>query len=161
MVTSLTNVIIHLGYSDIGDPWFQCEFCNSNMWYNERTRSGRHSPFPKFSLCCGKGKIQLPFLKEPPTLLQHLLLAKNAADAKNFQQHIRMYNMMFAFTSPGAKLDRSLNNGRGPPTIRIQGQSCHRIGSLLPPVGQTPKFAQLYIYDTENEVQNRMSAICR
>ncbi|GAU29146.1 hypothetical protein TSUD_59130 [Trifolium subterraneum] len=29
------------------------------------------------------------------------------------------------------------------------------IGSLLPEAGTTPKFAQLYIFDTENEVENR------
>ncbi|KAF1887915.1 hypothetical protein Lal_00023923 [Lupinus albus] len=67
--------------------------------------------------------------------------------------------MMFAFTSLGAKIDRSFNNGRGPPTIRIQGQPCHRIGSMLPLPGQLPKFAQLYIYDTEHEIQNRMNGI--
>ena len=31
----------------------------------------------------------------------------------------------------------------------------HRIGSLLPEDGQQPKFAQLYIYDTEYENNNR------
>jgi hypothetical protein len=30
----------------------------------------------------------------------------------------------------------------------------HRNGSLLPPNGSPPKFIQLYIYDTANEVQN-------
>lgn len=67
--------------------------------------------------------------------------------------------MMFAFTSPGAKLDNKFNSSRGPPTIRIQGQSCHRIGSLLPMPEQSPKFAHLYIYDTENEIQNRLQGI--
>ncbi|CAK8542455.1 unnamed protein product [Lathyrus sativus] len=67
--------------------------------------------------------------------------------------------MMFAFTSPDAKLDNRFNNGGGPPTLRIQGQSCHQIGILLPPEGQPPKFAQLYIYDTENEVHNRMQGL--
>ncbi|KAF1877359.1 hypothetical protein Lal_00038275 [Lupinus albus] len=52
-----------------------------------------------------------------------------------------------------------MNSGRGPPTIRIQGQPCHRIGSMLPLPGQFPKFAQLYIYDTEHEIQNRMEGI--
>jgi len=51
--------------------------------------------------------------------------------------------MMFAFKSPGAKVDNSYNNGHGPPNLRIQGQTCHRIGSLLPPARQMPKFAQL------------------
>ncbi|KAF7841548.1 uncharacterized protein G2W53_003846 [Senna tora] len=34
-----------------------------------------------------------------------------------------------------------------------------QIGSLLPIEGKQPKFAQLYIYDTENEIKKRMSAI--
>ncbi|KAF1883293.1 hypothetical protein Lal_00030401 [Lupinus albus] len=67
--------------------------------------------------------------------------------------------MMFTFTSLGAKIDRSINNGGGPPTIRIQGQPCHRIGSMLPMSGQFPKFAQLYIYDTEHEIENMMNGI--
>ncbi|KAI5413759.1 hypothetical protein KIW84_058058 [Lathyrus oleraceus] len=67
-----------------------------------------------------------------------------------------MYNVMFAFTSPGAKVDNRFNNGRFPPNFRIQGQSCHRIGSMLPMSGQNPRFAQLYVYDTENEIENRM-----
>ncbi|CAK8532151.1 unnamed protein product [Lathyrus sativus] len=67
--------------------------------------------------------------------------------------------MMLAFTSPGAKLDNHFNNGGGPPTLRIQGQSCHRIGSLLPPKGQPSKFSQLYIYDTKNEVHNRIQGL--
>jgi hypothetical protein len=129
------------------------------MWYQERMDKFRHSANPKFTMCCGKGKVQLPLLKQPPKVLQDLLFQNDSTESKKFQQKIRMYNMMFAFTSPGAKLDNRFNNGRGPPNIRLQGQSCHRIGSLLPVPGQAPKFAQLYIYDTENEIQNRMQGI--
>ncbi|XP_057414959.1 uncharacterized protein LOC130709848 [Lotus japonicus] len=64
---------------------------------------------------------------------------------------------MFAFTSIGGKVDCGLNDGRGPPQFVISGQNYHRIGSLLPVEGDNPKFAQLYIYDTRNEVQNRMN----
>ncbi|KAF1878012.1 hypothetical protein Lal_00041761 [Lupinus albus] len=67
--------------------------------------------------------------------------------------------MIFAFTSLGAKIDRSINNDGGPPTIRIQGQPCHHIGSMLPMLGQFPMFAQLYIYDTGHEIKNRMNGI--
>jgi hypothetical protein len=63
---------------------------------------------------------------------------------------------MFSFTSPGMEIDKGNKNVRGPPTLRIQGQTCHRIGSMLPESGQKPKFAQLYIYDTENEIDNRI-----
>ena len=66
---------------------------------------------------------------------------------------------MFAFTSPGAKLDNSINDGRGPPTIRIQGQPYHRIESQLPMPIKQPKFTQLYIYDIEHEIQNRLQTV--
>jgi hypothetical protein len=66
---------------------------------------------------------------------------------------------MFAFTSPGMKFDNKFNKkGRGPPVLRLQGQPVHRMGSLLPKDGETPKFAQLYIYDTGNEVDHRIKS---
>jgi len=63
---------------------------------------------------------------------------------------------MFSFTSSGMNFDTTTNKGRGPPNFRMQGQTCHRIGSMLPVERQRPKFAQLYIYDTENEINNRI-----
>ncbi|XP_072080936.1 uncharacterized protein [Arachis hypogaea] len=62
---------------------------------------------------------------------------------------------MFAFTSFGGKVLDSMNDGRGPPQFIISGQNYHRIGSLLPDAGQKPKFAQLYIYDTQHEIMHR------
>jgi len=64
---------------------------------------------------------------------------------------------MFAFTSLGVDIDRSINTGRGPYIFRINGVVHHRIGSLIPEEGNRPQYAQLYIYDTENEVQNRLA----
>ncbi|KAL5170455.1 Replication protein A DNA-binding subunit B [Glycine soja] len=139
------------GYFDLGDQLMQCSHCNANMWYDERVSKDKRTTNPRFSLCCGNGKVELPLLQNPPKYLYQLF--------KNYQQNIRTYNMMFAFTSAGIKFDKSINHSRGPPTIRIQGQPCHRIGSMLPIPGKEPKFAQLYIFDTENEVQNRINAI--
>jgi len=59
----------------------------------------------------------------------------------------------------GANIDRSMNDGRGPPMFKISGQIHHRIGSILPDHGNPPKFIQLYIYDTTNEVRNRLHAL--
>jgi len=146
-------------YVDIGDPLFICKECNAYMWYEERINKKRRSTNLTFHMCYGNGKVQLPTLKDPPIVLQHLLFDNESKESKNYQNHIRTYNMMFVFTSPAAKVDTTFNNGKGPPNLRIQGQSCHRIGSLLPvPLG-LPKFVQLYIYDTENEVQNRMKSL--
>lgn len=60
--------------------------------------------------------------------------------------------MMFSFTSMDGKVDHSFNSGRGPYCFRLHGQNYHTLGSLLPVNGQSPKFSQLYIVDTENEV---------
>ncbi|PNX97915.1 helicase-like protein [Trifolium pratense] len=56
----------------------------------------------------------------------------------------------------GMEIEGCKNGGIGPPNLRIQGQTCHRIGTMLPEIGDTPKYAQLYIYDTENEIDNRL-----
>ncbi|KAM0064560.1 putative helitron helicase-like domain-containing protein [Helianthus debilis subsp. tardiflorus] len=67
---------------------------------------------------------------------------------------------MFSFTSMGGKIDSSINKGKAPYIFRLSGQNYHSIGSLLPTNGSKPKFSQLYIYDTENEVSNRQSIFC-
>ncbi|XP_019191165.1 PREDICTED: uncharacterized protein LOC109185656, partial [Ipomoea nil] len=59
----------------------------------------------------------------------------------------------------GGKIDRSVNKNGGPPIFRINGQNFHYIGSLLPVDGKKPHFAQLYIYDTNNELSNRINSV--
>ncbi|KAL3038294.1 hypothetical protein AAZX31_01G123700 [Glycine max] len=144
-------------YIDTGDPVWECPHCKAMMWYDERINKDKQTNKPRFSLCCSDGKIQLPLLHEPLHPLNHLLLNNQDPKDKNFQQYIRIYNLMFVFTSPGIKFDKSYNTGKGPPTFRIHGQTHHLIGSLLPMPNNPPKFAQLYIYDTDNEIINRLS----
>ncbi|XP_019167686.1 PREDICTED: uncharacterized protein LOC109163399 [Ipomoea nil] len=59
----------------------------------------------------------------------------------------------------GGKIDRGVNKNGGPPVFRINGQNFHYIGSLLPVDGKRPHFAQLYIYDTNNELSNRINSV--
>lgn len=66
---------------------------------------------------------------------------------------------MFSFTSLGGIVDNYINNGGGPYVCCINGQNHHKIGSLLPMDGDTPRFAQLYIYDTANEIPNITKAL--
>ena len=68
---------------------------------------------------------------------------------------------LFAFTSLGGKVDRSVNNGIGPYVFHLNGQNYHRIGSLLPIEGEKPTFAQLYNYDTDNEIGHRIDAVIK
>ena len=65
---------------------------------------------------------------------------------------------MFAFTSFGATTESNTSDSHGPYIFKISGQIHHLMGSLLPLNNDFPKFAQLYIYDTENEIHNRMSS---
>ncbi|XP_048621802.1 uncharacterized protein LOC111206909 [Brassica napus] len=67
--------------------------------------------------------------------------------------------MVFSFTSLGGKIDKSLKKGRGPQMIQLHGENYHLMGSLTPPEGDHAKFGQLYIVDTENEVENRFNAL--
>jgi len=64
---------------------------------------------------------------------------------------------MFAMTSMGAKVIDSINDGHGPYVFKISGQVCHRVGSLIPSEGRRPEYAQLYIFDTDHEVSNRIN----
>ena len=66
---------------------------------------------------------------------------------------------MFAFTSNGAKIDQTINDGSGPYVFNISGQVHHLMGSLLPTENKSPKFSQLYIYDSNNEIANRIQAV--
>lgn len=143
------------GCLDLGYPEIQCKWCKAQVWIEERAEKSRPpNDSTEFSICCQKGFVDIPLLEETPKLLVSLLNGTEPR-SKHYQQNIRAYNSMFAFTSLGGKVFSKLNNGNGPPQFILSGQNYHRIGSLLPEPGTTPKFAQLYIYDTQNEVQNR------
>lgn len=124
------------------------------MWIEEKVRDSPLS-HPKFNLCCRSGQVVLPLLPDSPEFLQ-----EKFNDAK-FRENIRAYNSLLSFTSMGGKIDHSVLDGRGPYSFRISGANFHRIGSLLPEPGTNPKFAQLYIYDTEHETHNRMGVMSR
>ncbi|KAF8077513.1 hypothetical protein N665_1031s0003 [Sinapis alba] len=75
-------------------------------------------------MCCMRGKIKLPLLKEPPAFLQDLL-TKDDAISKHYQENIRALNMMFSFTSLGGKIDNSVNMGKGPKIFKLHGENFH------------------------------------
>lgn len=152
--SSLTRNVIQttaaVEYMDLGECTQICEFCGANFWYEERLRSGRVRSRPKYTLCCKGGKVALTYPLPVPNLLKELFT--NA----RFMMTIRAYNNMFSMTSFGASVDETINDGSGPYVFKVAGQVSHWIGSLCPKVGDSPRFLQLYMYDTENEVANRM-----
>nr|XP_043619863.1 uncharacterized protein LOC122591677 [Erigeron canadensis] len=145
-------------YIDHGDQIHVCANCHAMMWEAEMLRGNKNGKKRSFSLCCKNGQVQLPDAIEPPPLLRNLFKGSHTRST-NFMNNIRAYNTMFSFTSMGGKVDKSVQSGRGPYCFRLQGQICHRMGSLLPSAGEQPKFSQLYIHDSENEVQHRLNAL--
>jgi hypothetical protein len=101
----------------------------------------------------------LPPYQQPPQPLLSLLTSPSSPLSKHFWDHIKQYNSMFAMTSMVARVIDSVNDGHGPYVFKISGQVCHRIGSLIPTQGARPEYAQLYLFDTENEVSNRMNIV--
>lgn len=87
------------------------------------------------------------------------LHTKDDAISRHYQQNIRALNMMFSFTSLGGKIDNSVNLGKGPKVFKLHGENCHLIGSMKPKPTESAEFSQLYIHDTQNEVQNRIAAL--
>ncbi|KAL7583175.1 hypothetical protein Lser_V15G43646 [Lactuca serriola] len=140
-------------YFDHGDQIIICQICHAKLWKDESVR-GQKKDNTSYSLCCGYGKVELPPLKEAPSSYRNLYRSVDSK-SKHFMKNIRRYNSMFSFTSMGGKVDSSINKGNAPYIFKLSGQNYHSIGSLLPTPGSRPKFCQLYIYDTENEISNR------
>ena len=95
-------------------------------------------------------------MNEDPDEL-YMLFISSSEEAREFKRCVRIYNNSFAFTSLGVKLDKKLcSMSKGVYTFRAQGQVYHRIRQLVP-TKDPPSFYQLYFYDTEHELQNRLN----
>jgi hypothetical protein len=141
---------------------FSCPHCNALHWKEEGLQKSTRAN-PKFSMCCSQGTVKLPVANDTPEPIRVLLTeTRRNANGKvvwtdrtaHFQQYIRSYNNSVAFTSLGTKLDRAITdtmNAAGVYTFRIQGAFHHSMGSLLPPPGDRPRFAQVYLYDSAEE----------
>ncbi|KAL3652344.1 hypothetical protein CASFOL_002025 [Castilleja foliolosa] len=137
-------------YFDDGDCEFVCEYCDAFFWFGERITGGPLHSRPRYSHCCKGGAVRLPFPLYPPAAFKHLF------EDSHFMENVRAYNNMFSMTSFGARIDDAVNDGRGPYVFKVSGQVSHWIGSICPPTNDGHQFLQLYIYDTNNEVPNRL-----
>ncbi|KAL3637375.1 hypothetical protein CASFOL_018543 [Castilleja foliolosa] len=137
-------------YFDDGDCDYVCEHCGALFWFAERIVYGPLHARPQYTHCCKGVVVRLPFPLYPPAAMRSFF--EDAA----FMENIRAYNNMFSMTSFGARIDEAVNDGRGPYVFKVSGQVSHWIGSICPPPNEGPRFLQLYIYDTDNEVPNRL-----
>lgn len=106
------------------------------------------------TFCCYSGEVVLHITPMPQVLLD--LYTSDSKESIEFRDCIRAYNSIFSFSSMGAKLDKKVANMKqGIYTFKVQGQVHHYVSSLYPS-DHYAKFLQLYFYDTEHEVENRM-----
>ena len=148
------NDISRIVRHDCGRMDQLCSYCGSKFWMGERDQRSTLAS-PTFFVCCAGGKVRLPPLLKPPTYLMDLYNLFRP-EAISFRRNIRGYNSLLACTSFGANVNDEFQ-GRGISNFSVHGEVYHLIGSLLPEEGQVPRFAQLYIYDTENEIRNRLN----
>ncbi|PWA90990.1 helitron helicase-like domain-containing protein [Artemisia annua] len=126
--------------------------CHALFWIEERLSYGGSTySRPQYYRCFLAGKVVLREHQQYPLYIRQLF------STRHFMENITAYSQMFAMTPLGATVDESINNGRGPYVFKVSGQIYHWIGGLCPPPGKDPRFLQLYIYDTQHEVENRLS----
>ena len=129
--------------NDIGSMTSVCEHCHALKFEDENSFK-----------CCHGGKVSLPNLEPYPQELSDLML-EDTAQGKNFRANIRQFNSAFSFASFGANI--APPPGRGPPCFRLCGQVVHRSGTLHPEHGFPPSYSQLYIYDGQRALDERMN----
>ena len=74
---------------------------------------------------------------------------------QSFLNKARRYNNILAMASIGCSTPKNYQG----PNFKIQGKVHHRIGSLIPPGEDPPKFLQLYFYDTEEATEYRLEVM--
>ena len=112
----------------------QCEFCEAYRFKGER------------NFCCGKGKVKIENLKDPPKKIQSLFLKES------FLKDARGYNNLLSMASVGCMTPAQVQG----PNFKIQGKLHHCIGSLIPADKNNPKFLQLYFYDSNEATDRRL-----
>ena len=121
-----------------------CKHCKAQRFYLEPN-----------GFCCAGGTISLVSNEVSQELYN--LYTSRCEESVEFHKFVRTYNNSFAFTSFGVKYDKNLcENQQGIYTFRVQGQVYHYINELIP-TNSCPTYLQLYFYDTEHELENRMN----
>jgi hypothetical protein len=124
-------------------------------WETHKLKNGEKS----FSLCCSYGKYKLEPEPEFPVLLQGLFTS-NDAESREFRKNIHDYNNALSFTSRGfSGKPFVFHNNTGPPIFKVSGQMYHTMGNVLPSEGNCPQFSQMYVYDKDYELENRLKNV--
>ncbi|KAB0792783.1 hypothetical protein PPYR_00660 [Photinus pyralis] len=137
----------------IGAMSVTCMHCSAKHFPSERVANKGNS----FNECCNHGEVLLQPLPVFPTILQSLFNGSHLK-SKNFFEHIRSYNSSFAFASFNANLVHFNSTRKGPFCFKIQGQIYYQINTALyPSSNEAPSYGQLFIVDSDEAVEFRLS----
>ena len=75
---------------DVGKQDQVCGFCGAPVWAAEFTRRPSGNGPIRYSICCGKGNVHLPLLRESPSELA-ALLSSTSRMSKEFMTKVRIY----------------------------------------------------------------------
>ena len=106
------------------------------------------------SLACAVCKDRSNYLPFNHSL-EFFYLTRNDYSSREFHNNIWQYNVAFAMTSVGVKIDNSVTRQSGPYCFKIQEELHHLTGALLPYGDQTPIYAQIYILDIAEQLNVR------
>ncbi|XP_071929127.1 uncharacterized protein [Coffea arabica] len=122
----------------------KCQHCGAHRLHLEP---------PNF--CCSGGEVSVVYPVMPYALFR--LYSGTDEECIHFRKNARSYNNNLAFTTFAAKYDRKMTkNPQGVYTFRVQGQIYHLLNSLTPN-GHPPTGIQLYFYDQEEELSQRLN----
>ena len=71
--------------------------------------------------------------------------------------HLFITHLALTFTSLGVNFDRSLLDGSGPNVLKLFRELYHNHGVLIPNENRDVSYAQLYIYDSQMALNQRMN----
>ncbi len=125
-----------------------CEKCRAKFFPQETTT--QH----KYTKCCQDGKASLPPVSPPSQPIRDLY-SGNTNNSSQFKKNIRHYNSALAMASWNAHLDP--HPGRGPRVVTFHGQVYHLTNQTIAQQGDNPRYAQLYIMDTNQALAERTS----
>lgn len=121
-----------------------CHHCEALLFHGETSQ-----------VCCRNGRTKLDSISAPIEF--QLLFGVENEEGRHFRHYIRAYNHVFSFTSMGVHMDETLGTGvSGIYTFRAQGNIYHSIGSLLPHENNRPRYLQMWIVDTEHDIDIRL-----
>ena len=131
--------------ADVGPMTKICPFCSALLFVGETA-----------NFCCMNGKVRLGNLNDLPEEIDHLFRSDDLI-ANEFRKNLRQYNCIFQMTSFGAKEITSRNGWN--PSVIIQGQVHHYIGSLIPEPEEEAKYIQIYFLDRQESIEIRMNIL--